>query len=205
MSNFLDEEVPPVNPLSITVIEELGRCFLEQLAPEMLEEPRSLDVLHLADTPLPKFGINVYPATRAEIGDMVGATDPIGDAEIDILVSEEIWDALEQPAPVSHYARSTVCHEVGHAVLHVPVLRRRLLHSNALPRMQRGKLKAYEDPEWQAWTFAGAILMPSEALRMLQAKYKVLTPEIVADVFEVSTKMARSYMRKLAWLNNGHG
>jgi hypothetical protein len=47
--------------------------------------------------------------------------------------------------------------------------------------------------------------MPSEALRMLQAKYKVLTPEIVADVFEVSTKMARSYMRKLAWLNNGHG
>lgn len=76
MSSFLDEEVPPVNPLGVAAIEELGRCFLDQLAPEMLATPQSLNVLELVDTRLPKFGIHVCPASREEIGNRDGATDP---------------------------------------------------------------------------------------------------------------------------------
>lgn len=40
MISFLDEEVPPVRPLGVAAIEELGRCFLDQLAPEALVIPR---------------------------------------------------------------------------------------------------------------------------------------------------------------------
>lgn len=202
MSSFLEEEVPPVNPLGVAAIEELGRCFLDQLAPEMLTKPQPLNVLDLVDTRLPKFGIHVCPATREEIGYRDGATDPRGDGEITILVTEEVWEALELAAPKSYYARSTVCHEIGHAILHVPVLRRRLLLNDVLARTQRANLKPYEDPEWQAWAFAGTILMPSATLRILHAMHKLLTPEVVSDSFEVSTKMAESHLRRLKWLNN---
>ncbi len=203
MSSFLDEEVPPVRPLGVAAIEELGRCFLDQLAPEALAKPGPLNVLDLVDTRLPQFGVHVCPATREEIGNRDGATDPKGAEEINILVSESVWDALESPAPKSHYTRTTVCHEIGHAILHVPVLRRRLLLNDALARIQRIRLRAYEDPEWQAWAFAGAILMPSATLRMLQMQSNRLTPELVGQTFEVSTSMAHSHLRRLKWPNFG--
>ncbi len=197
MGSFLDEEVPPVNPLGVVAIAELGRCFLEQLAPEVLAAPQRLDVLDLVDTRLPKFGIHVCPASREEIGDRAGATDPHGSEEVTILVSEEVWNQLEEPAPRSYYARSTVCHEIGHAVIHVPALRRRLLLTNVLARTQRKRLRAYEDPEWQAWAFSGAILMPTVTLLMLQAQHGGLDPELVSQTFEVSTGMASSHLKRL--------
>lgn len=203
MGSFLDEEVPPVNPLSMAAIEELGRCFLQQLAPEVLDEAQPLNVLDLVDTRLPEFGIHVCPASREEIGNRDGATDPRGDGEITILVSENVWDELELPAPRSHYARSTVGHELGHAVLHVPVLRRRLLLSDVLARTQRANLRAYEDPEWQAWAFAGAILIPSSTLRMLEVQHGRISPDLVSTTFEVSTSMAQSHLRRLKWPNHG--
>jgi IrrE N-terminal-like domain len=197
MGSFLDEEVPPVNPLGMAAVVELGRCFLEQLAPEVLAAPHRLDVLDLVDTRLPKFGIHVCPASREELGDRDGATDPHGSGEVTILVSEEVWDQLGQPAPQSHYARSTVCHEIGHAVIHVPVLRRRLLITDVLARTQRAKLPAYQDPEWQAWAFSGAILMPSSTLRMLQSGQGGLSLELVSRTYEVSTGMASSHLKRL--------
>lgn len=200
MSSFLDEKVPPVNPLSVAAIEELGRCFLDQLAPEALTGPQPLNVLNLVDERLPEFGIHVYPATREEIGSRDGATDPkSSDGEVTILVTEDVWEALELGGPKSYYARTTVCHEIGHAVLHVPVLRRRLLLTDALARTQRAKLRAYEDPEWQAWAFAGTILMPSATLRMLQVEYNRLTTGLVSAVYEVSASMAQSHLRRLKW------
>lgn len=199
MSSFLDEEVPPVNPLGVAAIEELGRCFLEQLAPEMLERPQPLNILELVDTRLSNFGIHVAPASREELGNRDGATDPRGNGEITILVSEAVWEGLEAPASKSHYARSTVGHEIGHAVLHVPVLRRRLLVHDVLARTQRSSLRAYEDPEWQAWTFAGTILMPRMALNMLQGNETPLLTETVSSTFEVSTGMVHSHLRRLKW------
>lgn len=203
MSDFLDEEVPPVRPLGMVAIEEVGRCFLEYLAPEVLTHPQSLHVADLIDTRLPDYGIHVCPASREELGDRAGATDPQGDGEIDILIQDELWEKLDQPGPTSYYAKTTVCHEIGHAVLHVPVLRRRLIHTEFLARVQRRSLKAYEDPEWQAWAFAGAILMPSPTLRLLEAQHKRLTPELISEVYDVSHQMAKSHLRRLKWPSAG--
>lgn len=200
MSDFLDEEVPAVNPLSMDAIEELGRCFLEQLAPHVLDAPARLDVLELVDTRLPEFGINVYPATRAEIGHREGATDPSGEGQTTILVSEEVWTALELEGPRSFFARTTVCHEVGHALLHVPTLRRRLMLTDVLARTRRSNLRPYEDPEWQAWAFAGAILMPSATLRMLIAQGASLAPQNLSAIYSVSAGMAQSHLKKLKWI-----
>jgi len=203
MSDFLDEKVPPVNPLSMAAIEELGRCFLEYLSSDVLSHPQPLNVRDLIDQRLPEFGIHMSPASREELGDRAGATDPNGDGEIDILVSEDVWDAIEEPVPKCHFARTTVCHEVAHAVLHVPVLRRRLLMTDALARIERRSLRAYEDPEWQAWAFAGAILMPSATLRVLQEGGRRLAPDLVSEIYHVSVPMAKSHLRRLKWPGTG--
>jgi len=46
MSDFLDEKVPPVRPLSTAAIEELGRCVLDQLDPGVLEARPSAKLWH---------------------------------------------------------------------------------------------------------------------------------------------------------------
>jgi len=199
MSDFLDEKVPPVRPLSTAAIEELGRCVLEQLDPDVLKKPQPLDVLRLVDDRLPKFGIHVSPASREELGDRAGATDPQGRHEIEILIGEEYWERLEEGGPPSYFAKTTVCHELGHGVLHVPVLRRRLLLTDCFARVERKAIKAYEDPEWQAWAFAGAILMPSVTLTMLKRRHNLLTAEVVAATYEVSTQMVNSHLKRLRW------
>ena len=203
MSSFLVEEVPPVRPLSIAAIEELGRCFLEQLMPNVLARPQSLDVAQLSDEVLPQYGIHTIPASAEELGDRAGATDPRGNSDVNILVSEEVWDGLVEPAPRCHFARSTVCHEIGHAVLHVPTLRRRMLVESTLNRVQRQKLKAYRDPEWQAWMFAGSILMPSSTLKMLVNDAGTLSLTQVSEVFDVSEAMARNHLKRLKWCRLG--
>lgn len=199
MSSFLEEEVPPVRPLSIAAIEEVGRCFLAQVAPDTLRRPKTLDVAHLSDELLPQYGIHTIPASIEELGHRAGATDPKGNGDINILVSEEVWDDLLEPAPLCYFARSTICHEVGHAVLHVPTLRRQMLIATGLNRVKRGRLKAYEDPEWQAWIFAGSILMPSSTLKMLANDAGVISASEVSEVYEVSEAMARSHLRRLKW------
>lgn len=199
MSDFLEEKVPPVSPLSTVAVCELGRCVLDQLDPDVLEKPQPLDVLRLVDERLPKFGIHFCPATREELGDRAGATDPRGKDEINILISEDCWDHLEEDVPLSYFSKTTVCHELGHAIVHVPVLRRRLLMTDCLSRVSRGSIKAYEDPEWQAWIFAGSILMPSITLKMLKHAGQPLTPEQVSSTFEVSKQMARSHLKRLRW------
>ena len=51
-------------------------------------------------------------------------------------------------------ARFTVAHEIGHFLLHTP-------DSIALCRMEEGtKFRPFEDPEWQANTFASELLAP---------------------------------------------
>lgn len=199
MSSFLEEEVPPVRPTSVAALEELGRCFLAQLLPNTLERPQSLDVAQLSELILPRFKIHTIPASVEELGNRAGATDPKGDSDINILINEEVWDDLLEPAPGCYFARSTICHEIGHAVLHVPALRRRVLMTNTLNRVQRRQLKAYEDPEWQAWMFAGSILMPSTTLKMMIGNSGSLSISEVSEIYEVSEAMTRSHLRRLKW------
>ena len=198
MTDFLREHVPPVPPLGTHAIEEVARSFLEALLPDTLLEPKSLDLVSMIDILLPEYGIHVCPASHEEIGDRAGATDPQGDGEIDILVSEDVWNSIDQSPPACHFARTTVSHEIGHAVLHVPVLRRRLLLEDALNRIQRSNLQAYLDPEWQAWMFAGSILMPRPTLNMLATDGRFSISR-VSEIYEVSLQMVRSHLKRIKW------
>lgn len=64
--------------------------------------------------------------------------------------------------------RATQAHEIGHCHLHVQELRRtravmELRHDRRhadLGLHKQEEMKVFRNPEWQAWRFAGALLMP---------------------------------------------
>jgi len=57
--------------------------------------------------------------------------------------------------------RFTICHELGHYLLHGA-------ETTYFPRLGR-ELRAYEDPEWQANTFAGELLVPEDIAKNFSA------------------------------------
>lgn len=84
--------------------------------------------------------------------------------------------ALAESHKSRRYLRSTMAHETGHALIHVPVLRKygasQIFEqispkNNKIQLYRRKDLKPYEDPEWQAWRFARALMMPENVIRHL--------------------------------------
>lgn len=200
MSNFSTEEVFAMPGVSMAAIEQIGDQLLGVLYPEALEAPMQVDVLHVVENVLPKHGIHVTPVDPAELKDCEAATDPVGEPgdEIEILVAEPVWEGLLAGGRSANRARVTIMHEVGHAVLHVPVVRRRTaspFRDLLLKRVQRGAIKPYRDPEWQAFALAGCVLAPRRTLEPLVLLGHPVSA--LADTFGVSEKMLNSHLRRL--------
>jgi hypothetical protein len=196
MSDLLTESVFVVPALSMAAIEAVGEEILTQFQPSALLRPEPVDLLEWVDRQLPRYGIHVSPASFEELGELAGATDPTGEDEIDILIGEEVWEGLLHGGRRANFARATVAHELSHAVLHVPVIRRRLnspQRAAMLARTERGRIKAFTDPEWQAWALAGCILMPRCTIAMLGA----ISASAMASIYQVSEAMAHSHLKRL--------
>ncbi len=134
----------PVAPRSGDQIEKIGNMlrggargyldivkFAEHTLAEVID---GFDLIPVSPDKLP-------PCTEA----LADVTRPI------IKVSEHIYDAACDGA---HRPRFTIAHEIGHLVLHRNQL------SAFARRSEKTPHQAYEDSEWQADTFAGAILAP---------------------------------------------
>jgi Zn-dependent peptidase ImmA (M78 family) len=63
--------------------------------------------------------------------------------------------------------RFTVVHEAFHGIRHRKQIREKLVHSGGLVLYRRKTIPPYRDPEWQANTFASAVLMPHPMVRQL--------------------------------------
>ncbi len=198
MSDILGETVIAMPPMSLKCLEMLAETVVEVFQPDALVMPQPIQVRDWIDRLLPRFGIHVMPASYEELGDRVAATCVAGDWESEILVSPWIYENLaDEERP--HFARSTVIHELAHAILHVPILRAASCGSYgpmAFPQVDRKQLSESEDPEWQAWALAGAILMPRRAIGMLPNRL----PRSVSDAFYVSEKFAEVRLERLAML-----
>ena len=116
MSDLFDEEVIPMPPVSVAMLEEIADAVLALVAPDHLVVPRSLDLLHLAEHVLPGHGIHVEAASAAEMGHREGLTDPVSDGRnINILIVESLWRELILTPSNAVRARATILHELGHA------------------------------------------------------------------------------------------
>jgi hypothetical protein len=196
MSDIFGETVIAMPALSLEYLETLGETVVSTFQPDALSGPQPIKVREWIDELLPRFGIHVMPASYEELGERVAVTYAAADAESEILVSPWIYDNLaDEERP--HFARSTVIHELAHAILHVPLLRHRSEGSGeSTRRLDRSRLAEASDPEWQAWALAGAILMPRRTIAMLADR----SPRAVGEVFFVSQRFAEVRLERLAVL-----
>jgi len=164
MSQLLSEAVVEVPPLSLKDIERRSAEVRALLVSLTKAVGPALPWDELVDRHLPRAGLLFYPASSAELGDREAATDPSGEEAIHILMRSELYEALTDAGPGGNRARATVAHELGHAVLHVPYLRHQRGQARPLTRVSRAQLAPFRDPEWQAWAFAGCLLMPRSGL-----------------------------------------
>lgn len=168
MSNF-DELVPRVPGLKVVQLEHLANAVRNELG---LVAPDKVDWLHVAEFALPAHGVDVFPVSESELlvhgAEAVTVVNP-GTERVTVLLSADDYDALEEP--YGGRARATLNHELGHAVLHREVLKRMQVPATSpggLARHPRSEVPAFVDPEWQAWVFAGALLMPRSSLAAMR-------------------------------------
>ena len=113
---------------------------------------------------------------RAEMGDRMGAVDPINRV---LMVRADVYEMACNHHP---RARFTIAHEFGHTIMHIGTLNRAESELH---------IPAYKDPEWQADYFAAALLMP----RRLAVRFSSV--DEMMRMFGVSRQAADGRVRRL--------
>lgn len=190
-----DECVPRVAPMSKQDLVELADELLRLLQPEALDRPVPIDLVRLIapDGPVERrLGIRVLEVSPRALkpGAEAAASSQF------ILIRSDQWSLLHRGGPAAFRARATVAHELGHAVLHSSYLASSETAKRAA-LVPRRDLRAFEDPEWQAWTLAQAFLIPLRVARKMADR----SPAALSEAFKVSLPFAEGYARRFAvWL-----
>lgn len=197
--SMMDEMVLPVRGMSLVDTIRVANTFHARHFPEMLVQPQPLNIERLVDEVLPSEGIHVYPTPHlADYGVTIFADDN----SVEILMQVKLYDALFNSADSNRvFAYSTLLHETGHGLQHMPQFldahllaketgRRPDFH-HALHR--RSNLQAYEDPEWQAHAIGGALAAPPSAINRLPGH----SVTELARVFAVSVPNMQAHMKRL--------
>ena len=118
------------------------------------------DVVRFLEVQLPQM-IEDFSVEIVKVSSMLNKVGETFPAECKIFIREDIY---EKAINGDGYARYGIAHEIGHLLIND-------IDSISLCRMEEGeKLKAYEDPEWQADCFAGELLMYHPLVKNLSAR-----------------------------------
>lgn len=158
----MSRHLVPAKPRSRSDIERLALLIIQKYQPRVITEKESFDIERFFDCELEKFTKVSTDYQKLQTG-IYGYTDSV---EKVCVISQELADDPDQ----KYFLRSTMAHEIGHAILHVRdyVSMRSAFQSihkkyHSLLMYREKDIVAYKNPEWQAWRFAGAILMPTPA------------------------------------------
>lgn len=159
-----------VPPLSIDKITASADLFRRSLGVTTDRFPLVEVVEHAIPALWDDFTLEVRE--EAEMGSAHGLTFP---------ESAEIWlraDVYQGVLEEQGRDRFTLAHELGHLLLHNGI---GMARSMKMP----SELKPYENSEWQANTFAGALLIPVAVAQRLRSEFEL------ADACGVSFDAAR--------------
>ncbi|MBI5139012.1 ImmA/IrrE family metallo-endopeptidase [Candidatus Nomurabacteria bacterium] len=182
--------------LSRNDINELALKIIKHFQPKVLQGLEAFDIDRFIEIVEDEMQIDFDFTSDLPAG-VHGCTSTI-DNKVLILS-----DLVDDPYSIK-YARSTIAHETGHVILHLPFLRnlskdkifsQKKEENYGLNLYSKKSLRAYEDPEWQAWEFAGALLMPKPAITVLKASGSTLYS--MANLFNVNKVFLDSRLRKL--------
>ncbi|MFS2011218.1 ImmA/IrrE family metallo-endopeptidase [Azospirillum sp. CT11-132] len=166
----------------------LSRARIRQNASDIRElfgfskTPR-FPLLHVIENLLPQ----AFPESTFEVVDpaeMKGMYAEALPAAASIRIRNDVYMRAVSGSPRDNF---TLAHELGHLVLHM---------DHRLQRLSAPlKLKPYLDPEWQANTFAGELLVPLELYKKLKHS------KDACDIFGVSKKALDVQIK--AWKDEG--
>jgi Zn-dependent peptidase ImmA (M78 family) len=191
----LGRKLVMANPRSGAEIDTLASTVIRKIQPEALRELNALEVERLFECELE--GLTRIETDYRKLPQGIhGYTDS---ETMECVISQELIDDPSQ----LFFCRSTMGHEVGHALIHVPEFRQKkaLLRSihdpdHASLRLYReADIPTYRNPEWQAWRFAGALFMPEPMIRLaIEKGYSI---EEMSEVFEVNPAFVKTRLRAL--------
>ncbi|NJD38430.1 MAG: ImmA/IrrE family metallo-endopeptidase [Geobacter sp.] len=183
-------------PMSGRQIEGIACHVLRAYQPDVLEGKASFDIERFVDVHLEDL-TGVQPDYLDLPVGVHGMTDQ------NRMIIQRL---LAETRRSYKFLRSTMAHETGHAILHSHVLRKfgarqffeqksQKTKSGGIELFRRKDLKAYEDPEWQAWRFARALMMPEVVMRRLvQSGIRLVQ---IAEHFDVNVPFVESRLHDL--------
>lgn len=154
-----------VRPLSRSNIAAITNSIRKTLKAENIEYFPIVNFIELVLCH-PEIGIELEIVDVSEMDNVYALADTTRNC---LRIREDVYEGAVAGKPRDRF---TLCHEVGHFILHQP----------DCVEFARGNIPTYRDPEWQANTFAGELMAPSSLI--LQNK---LSPE------EISEKCGMSY------------
>lgn len=190
-------KVPVVPGLSKMQIEAKATAILREIQPEVLLGNGPVEIEEFYEFYIPDYyGIKTHYTDLSPLGaDILGYTDASKKLSY---VDKTLSDS--EDAPIVRRFRATVGHEAGHCIYHVAVLNSfrsssMRAESEGLYRAEYAQVKPYENPEWQAWEFARAFLMPRPlVIRCCEKGWSVRD---MADFFDVNPAFMEVRLRKL--------
>jgi Zn-dependent peptidase ImmA (M78 family) len=130
-----------VVPMSRLAIRKLVMEFRKLFG---LEDVLYFPIVRFIEWCLPQLGLEYEVLSISEMRDTYGLTNTKKNT---LLIREDVYLGAIDGNPRDRF---TLCHELGHFILHTP----------DRVSFARGEIPAYRDPEWQANTFAGEIMAP---------------------------------------------
>lgn len=194
-------------PRSAQEIENIACEVIKSFQPNALRMLTSFDVEGFFEFEL-KNQTDVEPDTWDFPDGIDGCTDF---EEMKCLISLKLMNYGECDV-TRRRLRATQAHEIGHCFLHIEDARRNKKFQQkfvndkqfSIRMYNPDDLKAYLNPEWQAWRFASALLMPEKCFR--RAVECNWTKRRIKYAFDVNPKFIEVRLRELkisAHLRNG--
>lgn len=158
---------------SSTKVEALSRKDIRKAVNNLrnfleINIEQSVKIVQLFESLLPAIGFEYEIVEDKELKNNYAETDLNRDI---IRVRESVYIGATEG---NYRDRFTIAHEIGHAILH---------KNRTFLCREDENLKPYEDPEWQANTFAGELLVPSSMI-LNQSIQKI------SKTYEVSREVA---------------
>ncbi len=185
----------PANPRSGIDIDNNALKIVKIFQPEALKEFAAFDIERFFE-----FDLEELTGVKCDYRELDYGIHGYTDSDaMECVVCESL---LEDPRQI-HFCRSTMAHEAGHAVQHVHEFRKKKavlqsMHDNAhvsLRLYRETDIPLYMNPEWQAFRFAGAILMPTPAVTELVRRGHSI--DDISEIFQVSIPFVKSRLKAL--------
>lgn len=151
-----------VQPLSLQAIREIVEGFKKMFS---LQDVLYFPIVQFIEWCLPELGMEFEIVSISEMQNAYGVTHTGRNV---MKIREDTYVGAISGNPRDRF---TLCHELGHFLLHTP----------DRVSFARGEVPAYMDAEWQANTFAAELMAPYKLIRGM-------------DVEEIMRECGMSYM-----------